>query len=135
MISFTCPGFAFSQTNVSQYMANSGAWSFMSRILMKTGMWLLCFELSAMRTCVRFQSHLQRSSDITLPICNLATDRFCGFQYLIGMLVDYLRFLTWPRWTACTKEENMIENKVLFLRENFLKLIIFMRLGYISVLQ
>lgn len=77
-------------------MANSGAWSFISRILMKTGMWLLCFELSATRTCGRFQSHLQRSADTTLPLCNLATDHFCGIHYLIGLLMDISAFLHGP---------------------------------------
>lgn len=74
-------------------MASSGAWSFISRILMKTGMRLLCFELSAMRTCVRFQSHLQSSSDIACPVCNLATDHFWGIHFLIGLLMDISAFL------------------------------------------
>lgn len=77
-------------------MANSGAWSFISRILMKTGTWLLCFELSATRTYIRFQSHSQRSGDTTLAICNLATDLFCGVHYLIGLLMDISAFLHGP---------------------------------------
>lgn len=102
-------------------MANSGAWSFISRILMKTGMWLLCFELSATRTCVRLQSHLQRSSNTTHPICNLATDHFGGMHFLNWMLMNISAFLHGPYGKHDQKEENMIENEVLFVRHNFLR--------------